>query len=207
MKLYKFRQLANDQDLSRLLDIIETNRFWCSKFSEMNDPIEGIFYATNPSNTTDLYNKKNRIKICSFSAEEAFHNPIMWGYYVEGFRGVAIEIEVEDNNPNIHKVEYISDVPNTNHINTILTSKLAAWAHEHEYRFIKETDENLNEIGTITYVYFGNPYGNLTNSADILRDNPRLRTYETLKRSLACCLDTKGIECKHVRVDGNRVTI
>ncbi len=40
MKLYKFRPLANQNEFSRAKQILETGCFWCSQFSELNDPIE-----------------------------------------------------------------------------------------------------------------------------------------------------------------------
>ena len=97
MKLYKFRPLANDRDRDYLKEILETRKFHCSKFQDLNDPMEGIYYAADRANIIDLiFKAKARYKICSFSNEEAFSKPIMWGYYANGFRGVAVEIEVSE---------------------------------------------------------------------------------------------------------------
>ncbi len=36
MKLYKFRALKQKIDFERLVDILESGKFWCSKFYTMN---------------------------------------------------------------------------------------------------------------------------------------------------------------------------
>jgi hypothetical protein len=55
MKLYKFRKLANCEDLERIKEIIKTGKFHCSNFLDFNDMNEGVFYA-NPKD-------KNKNKI------------------------------------------------------------------------------------------------------------------------------------------------
>ena len=47
LALYKFRTLGSNDDLKRIKDIIENGEFWCSKFYEMNDPMEGVYYSNN----------------------------------------------------------------------------------------------------------------------------------------------------------------
>ena len=108
IKLYKFRSLRTCEDLQRLKEILDTGKFWCSKFSEMNDAMEGVYYATHENIIEQIYNEKNRYKICSFSGKLAFENPCMWGYYAGGFQGVAIEIEIDSSG--IYKVDYEKDL-------------------------------------------------------------------------------------------------
>lgn len=43
MKIYKFRPLTEELDYWRLKNILETKKFWCSNFWELNDPMEEIF--------------------------------------------------------------------------------------------------------------------------------------------------------------------
>lgn len=107
MKLYKFRPLAKEEDFQRAKSIIETGCFWCSRFSELNDPMEGVFCTANHKIIDDAYKQKVSYRICSFSAEAAFENPCMWGYYANGFKGIAIEIEVSDEAKKmIHEIDY-----------------------------------------------------------------------------------------------------
>lgn len=146
VKLYKFRPLSNNRDFKRLKSILKTGKFWCSKFSELNDPMEGAFTALNASNVSEIidsiYNEKERYKICSFSNEEAFSDPVMWGYYANGFRGVVIEIEVCSTE--VKQIEYVDEISSFEVLNPdmkvkkILTTKLSPWKHECEYRFLKK---------------------------------------------------------------------
>ena len=147
IKLYKFRPLANQDDFARAKAILETGHFWCSKFSELNDPMEGVFYG--PANVIhDIYIKKCRYRICSFSGEKTiddsfenpFENPSMWGYYANGFKGMVIEIAVDKEK--VRKIKYDDKIANLKNltdgdkIETILRTKTTAWEHEVEHRFL-----------------------------------------------------------------------
>ena len=201
MKLYKFRSLASDDDQLRLYQIIETNQFWCSSFHEMNDPMEGVYFSNDPRQIDDVLSQKNRRKICSFSGVDGFEQPCMWGYYANGFKGIAIEIEIDLQK--VAKVEYVNESPQTSDVQEILTKKLNSWRHENEYRFIKETDDNFCEIGKITKVYFGDPYADLTNSDNI--SNKYLREYRARCENLKILLEKKKIHYAYVGVIENIV--
>ena len=43
VKLYKFRPLADDRDFERLKEILKTGKFYCPKFPDLNDPMEGVY--------------------------------------------------------------------------------------------------------------------------------------------------------------------
>lgn len=224
MKIYRFRQLINEIDYCRLRNILETENFWCSNFWDLNDPMEGVFSFYGESDEIikdgikDIYHEKNKYKICSFSGKEGFRKPIMWGYYTDGFKGVAIEVEVKEGE--VKEVKYkenIVDVfPNNDRgyddvIKEIFTRKLKPWEHENEYRFLKESeDNNYHKIGEITAVYFGNPYGGLENSDDILKDaiqkNGKLAKYNELKNRLKNVAKEKNIHYYNVK-SKNRIEI
>jgi hypothetical protein len=209
MKLYKFRPLATCQDLDRARQILETGKFWCSHFWELNDPMEGVYQfnvgALAEEDVREFYSKKTSQVICSFSGEKAFQEPIMWGYYANGFKGIAIEIEVDE--ARVTTIEYTSEIPNItgrdltdNAVKRILTTKLSCWAHEDEYRYLYNPhgdDSGPLKIGRITAVYFGNPYKAIDNHEDI-QSLPGIREYlcraESLRRT------AKDIPCHEVRV-------
>ena len=158
MKVYKFRQLIGGTDFCRLKEIIETRKFKCSKFQDLNDPMEGVFSILIKSENINynkkiqkiidaVYSKKMKHKICSFSGEEGFKNPSMWGYYAGGFKGVAIEVEVSQNKLKEVKCkdkdfwidnEKISIDTEDNilvddiYVEEILTVKKRAWENENE---------------------------------------------------------------------------
>ena len=208
MKVYKFRSVTNEQELQRLKEIVGTGRFWCSSFSTLNDPMEGVFTVFDRSRIADIYDKKKSFKICSFSRKEAVSNPALWGYYAGGFLGVAIEVEVSDSE--VHEVHYVSDIRYIENqsdeiVKTILTTKLFPWSHEAEFRFLAENVPNSNVIGAITALYVGNPYGNVVNQQDIIADNLQLETYKSRINDLITCSNIIGIKCFAVRVVGTRV--
>ncbi len=179
MKLYKFRSLGDCQSFERAECILRTGKFWCSKFWNMNDPMEGVYSYSLSDNTGDVFTAKNGFVICSFSNDVGFSNPAMWGYYANGFKGLAIEIEIAESD--IKAVSYRPDVPSftlgTQVVIDFLTTKLSPWTHEGEFRFLKESQENAQQIGTITGVTFGRPYGNTKNFADVEKVSQELRDY------------------------------
>ena len=199
LKLYKFRELGTDDDFERLKSIIETGCFWCSNFWDLNDPMEGVY--RNPKIIGDeigkIFENKAGYKICSFSGKNGLKNPLVWGYYANGFKGVAIEIEVKKNDSEIKEIKYLSKKEfksATNDVIEILTKKLDNWKHENEFRFLKETQyNNEHEIGNITKVFFGNPYGKLINSDDVIRKSEKLKKYNELKIKLREICKGKGI--------------
>src|SRR5262245_53411237 len=109
----------------------------------MNDPMEGV-YRTDRSVATDemiqqLFSEKSRYTICCFSGEKALKHPAMWGYYANGFRGLAIEVEIP--RAMVEQITYSAKLeeidpldPPALRIREILCTKLNAWQHEHEYR-------------------------------------------------------------------------
>lgn len=222
MKLYKFRSLAGSTDCKskagdksdycRVIDIIKEGKFWCSSFWGFNDPMEGIFYA-NKNLIEKIYSEKEKYKLCSFSGINGFHNPLLWGYYANGFKGVAIEIEVDNiskNEQSLYQIEYIpyiSSFSNSrNDVIKILTRKLNIWKHEDEFRFLTTDNPNFQKIGNITNVFFGNPYGNVTNR-DEFANKDIIEDYNSKKEKLQDLLKTKNIKSKSVKIIKNRIYV
>lgn len=211
MKLYKFRSLADFEDLNRIINIVKTGKFWCSRFSELNDPMEGVYITRKMGNMDidNVYGEKNKYAICSFSGQSGFRNPIMWGYYANGFKGVGIEIEVADNNDDIPEVNYVptSDIDYLNgedRIKKVLTSKLECWKHEAEYRFLTQGNKGLHSIGEITGVCFGNPYGNVANKQMIYKNNQDILNHKYLVRQLTRNIP-ENIKCFFVEIKNGKV--
>lgn len=199
MKLYKFRQLTSCKDLERIIEILETNKFHCAKFFEMNDPMEGVYIATDKSKINKIFSDKNKKRICSFSSKEGFENFAMWGYFANGFKGIVIEIEVDESI--VKKVKYEDEVPEKENVEEILTTKLKYWQHEAEYRFITEDNEDKCGIGKITKIYFGSPYENLTNSDKIIQESKQILEYKKYKEKLNKFLEENKIEFCNYKLD------
>lgn len=220
MKLYKFRSLANCQDLTRAQKILETGKFWCSRYWQLNDPLEGVYEykdGTIPNeDIRNLYINKSKYAICSFTGAKAFKDPLVWGYYANGFKGIAIKIEVEDNKNEVEdnrliQITYSNEVPSINNnpaldpIQRILTTKLCCWKHEYEYRYLKNNSEPGNyRIGEIKALYYGKPY--ITKlCADLAKERSRIKEYlcriETLKKTARI----NNIKCRQVKVINGKV--
>lgn len=214
MKLYKFRPLSSQLDLDRAKQILETGHFWCSRFSELNDPMEGAFTTLENANVVQIidsiYGEKNKFKICSFSGSKGFENPSMWGYYANGFKGMGIEIEVEQEK-SIEKVDYSEQIGHLNvstnniSIRELLKTKLLSWKHEDEFRFLIRTESNYHEIGKITAAYFGAPYNSFDNSEEIINKSEILKDYEKRINQLKKIAIGKGIRAFSVEVIDNKV--
>ena len=186
MRLYKFRPLADSDDSKRLKTILESGEFHCSKFSELNDPMEGSFTCGTPEIADAIYSEKESYRICSFSTKRALSKPTMWGYYANGFKGVAIEIEVDPNE--VKPINYIKTLLHLETANQsaekILTTKLVSWKAECEYRFLKKENKEKQKIGKIQAIYFGNPYQIARNRAQIFENSQKLQEYEQAREKI-----------------------
>jgi hypothetical protein len=198
----------------------------------LNDPIEGIFSCYGDSDIIekrikDIFYEKYKYKICSFSGVNGFKNPLLWGYYAGGFKGVAIEVEIgnhqdnSENISNIEQIEYLKNIPDifaledttTSDFSTIakniLTKKLETWKHEDEFRFLIQSVDEKHKIGKITAIYFGDPYANLFNTTDIengdISNNKKLKEYRELKKEIIKIAKEKSIKCFNVKIVDNKV--
>jgi hypothetical protein len=108
MKLYKYKSLRN---FGHVADIICNKRFYAAQYFELNDPMEGLFNheaGTKKEYLDDIREGKKRLRICSFSKDPK--NPLLWSHYADGFKGICIEVEINDNTSDfdIIEVEYTS---------------------------------------------------------------------------------------------------
>jgi len=211
MKVYKFRKLNTEQDYCRLREIIETGKFWCSSFWDLNDPMEGIFNITPDlaKEISKIYGEKGQYKICSFSGKKGFKKPTMWGYYAGGFKGVAIEVEYDAfkqiNYDNKETLFDNKDIEKT--VEDILLNKKKVWKDEDEYRFLEKSKENSIKIGKITAIYFGCPYDNLENSEQIQKNRQTFIKYKEFKENIIKIAKRKKISYFDVRVIFDKITI
>lgn len=178
MKLYKYRSLEH---LEYTLDILRNERLHCAPYDKLNDPFEGVFLSVHMGGAIGMLPigvgpiggdvtvktpqsiSESRIsgstRVCSLSASR--NDVRLWSYYANEHRGVAIEIDFDENNDQLHKVEYAKQLKELSV--TILTApqstellriKSYHWAHEQEYRLILD-DEYYSVNGKITGIYLG----------------------------------------------------
>lgn len=140
--LYKYRGINN---FEFLVDILVNNRLYACHFSELNDPMEGIYYYYSKDyDQLKNYIEKNKLikndlNICSLSGKK--NDPLMWTHYAQEERGINIGVKVINNN--IEKVEYMSssllanqnfNIQDDDAAKKILKSKLKDWKYENEKR-------------------------------------------------------------------------
>lgn len=151
MRAYKFR---SSSQIEFALDILLNRRLYCSDWRRLNDPMEGVFaYSSHgdepyvQSLVKGIGDAKSRYKVCSFSAH--FQSHLLWSHYAGGFDGLAIEIELPDDDPMVRKIEYrgvfafldmdsVTDEEEA--AQRILFSKYQEWSYEEEIRILSTTD-------------------------------------------------------------------
>lgn len=182
MKLYKFKSLRGD-NFKYALDIITNKRLFCSKYSELNDPFEGLFFAVTEKRGNIKIAKESKIdspkKICSLSRK--LEDVRLWAYYADGFRGIAIEIDFSNLNPKPTEVKYIpklSLLEKEDDISRILSEKTKHWEFENEYRIIQD-DEYYCVNNNIKAVYLGNRMSDSDKEMLIKIIPPEIEVYTT----------------------------
>lgn len=214
MKLYKLRGLGTCEDVRRAKEILETGNFWFARFYELNDPMEGVFKVAEEEGPDELvaqlFAEKSQYGICSFSRQEGFEMPEMWGYYANGFKGMAVEVEVPEG-LDLRKVQYDDNLLIPRHpkdiaeILPLLSTKSTAWDREHEYRVLRKFGLGEQHAGKILAVHFGDPYGGLVNSTEILKANRSLQEYLLVRDCLKAVAKRRGILTSRVAVRGRKV--
>ena len=146
MRLYKFMSLAN---LWRVLEIVHRNRIFCARWQDLNDPMEGnyeLFYdSPGMQGRTNLESKikenRDRYRIASFSKSST--NFLLWSHYADGHKGVAIEVKIDPDEPNLTPVTYSPfNQIFTEHSDldlnypSIFHGKYTAWRYEKEWRIV-----------------------------------------------------------------------
>lgn len=166
MVLYKYKGATQ---LLHLLDIAVHERLFCQTYSELNDPFEGQFRSitqyANLSFGRSNFNQSNfnsqplrhpgRIgyhnveelpvpggtRVCSLS--ETLTDVRMWSLYAESHKGVVIEIDFEGIEQEIHRVQYVDDLPKYGLTilagatpEKVLSYKTTHWEYEKECRII-----------------------------------------------------------------------
>ncbi len=152
MRAFKFRSAAQ---IEFALDIIVNSRLRCSPWNKLNDPMEGMYaYSVRPGRENwaqkmvkGIADQKGRYKICSLSSD--FQSHLLWAHYAGGFDGVAIEVELPDDDPRIRKVEYrgvfafcdMDNIVNEQQAaELILFSKYQEWRYEDEIRILHDNE-------------------------------------------------------------------
>lgn len=157
MVLYKYKSVEYIED------IIHNRRLFCSKFDNLNDPMEWAFTSNeNRDEIKKLINEtdKESWRICCLSKSEQYG--LMWSMYGDSHRGVCIEVEVDLDDVAGEKVSHINEYKSAQWIwgdikyclspdnlqkiervdvARVLWTKSKQWEHEQEVRFVRCLDK------------------------------------------------------------------
>ncbi len=158
MTYYKYRSLNN---LKFFLDILLNKRLYTSKYSELNDPMEGFFTydKTVPKVVINTIRaKRDNTYICSLSKRNDIG--LMWSMYADEHKGCCIEVEVTAKSWQEIDVKYSSTssiIKGTKDadMEKILSIKSLQWQYEEEVRFVKETSKRERMSIKIKKIYLG----------------------------------------------------
>ncbi|MCB9779850.1 MAG: hypothetical protein H6742_14890 [Alphaproteobacteria bacterium] len=166
MKAFKFRA---ESQVAFALDIILNRQLFCADWRTLNDPVEGVFsYSYGPGDDKDAVEEavdaitagKSGLKVCSLS--KTFDSHLLWAHYASGFSGMAIEVELPDDD-RVREVVYRGVFA---HLSTpvlgdadamakdVLSSKYDAWAYEQEVRVLQR-DPVFKLSGPVTRLIVG----------------------------------------------------
>jgi hypothetical protein len=152
MLAYKFRSASQ---IEFVFDILLKRRLYCADWRRLNDPMEGMFAsiyreAERPyvqQVVMGIRDAKRRYNVASLAGTFDCH--LLWAHYAGGFDGVAIELDLPDNDPMIRPVLYRGvfspvDIDNLHNedqaAQAILFSKYREWSYEREIRILHDQD-------------------------------------------------------------------
>lgn len=152
MLAYKFRSASQ---IEFVFDILLNRRLYCADWRKLNDPMEGMFVSSHRGEdrpyaqqvVMGIRDAKGRYKIASLAG--TFDSHLLWAHYAGGFDGVAIEVELPDDDPMVRCIDYrgvfafvgmdrIQDEDQA--ARTILFSKYQEWNYEREVRILHDQE-------------------------------------------------------------------
>jgi len=136
-----------------VLDIAVRNRIYCAHWAQLNDPLEGhyefYFRRKDDPRLTQIKDalraNRDRHRIASFSEDPS--NFLLWSHYADGHKGIALEVEIDEDDPCLTKVLYSEfysvftedDDLTLNHPH-VFNGKTPEWAYEKEWRIITTSE-------------------------------------------------------------------
>lgn len=173
-RLYRYRSIDH---IERELEAIEEAYLFCAAYKDMNDPMEGMYSASERLRKsrayrqiqTDVLSNKRSLGICSFS--EVHNNELMWAHYASRFKGICVEYDLIEllkclpRELDFVRMLYSEESPNVGLTRTgvndlakmILSYKNHRWSYEREWRmFAPQQGKLYYEVRKcVTRVYIG----------------------------------------------------
>lgn len=153
MRAYKFKGAAQ---ADHIFDILLNRRLYCAPANMLNDPMEAQFaYSYHGEEEAEAARSLARavaeelqlLRVCSLT--NTFDTHLLWAHYASGFNGVAIEVELPDNHPDIRPVAYRGvfgqfgyekDACHEAAARDVIFSKYQEWSYEREVRIVSKNE-------------------------------------------------------------------
>ncbi len=182
-RLYRYRDVSSVELAAQELDAISNGYLWCSRYRDLNDPMEGI-YGTSPwlakqlrfnNLAGEILNHKRSLGICCFS--DNHDNELLWAHYAKNYSGICVAYSTRelrsglDDDVHLVRVAYDGSPPRIGKdyqqhpqraARTILSHKKSCWLYEREWRLL--TNSNAVDVpgrlkiakgGSVKAVYLG----------------------------------------------------
>ncbi len=169
MTLYKFKSL---NEFEYVADIILNARLFSTEFTNLNDPMEGVFEYEGGAERgliEAIDKARKEYKICALTKD--YKNPILWAHYADSFKGICIEVEVDEDILIAYHIAYHGFTPVLTGENqqvidvaklskkiaiSALTRKYEQWEYEKEVRLLNNnSNEYISNGIKIKSIIFG----------------------------------------------------
>jgi len=151
MLAYKFRTVER---LDFLIDIVFNKRLYCCRSNLLNDIREAdVRVGNDPGREHQVIDfgkqvtkRIRELRVCSLC--KSFNNHLLWAHYAGGYSGVAVEVEVADqdlaeviyDNGFIFLSDLIDRGTADDAARNVLAKKYEDWKYEEEVRIITDTE-------------------------------------------------------------------
>lgn len=164
MLLYKYKSLEN---IWHVLDMVINQRLYCCSWQELNDPLEGRYeiYLGKKSKKIEsimqgrIEEARNALRIASLSKDVT--NFLMWSHYANGHKGIAVEVEISEDDPGLYEVTYspfssvFTEKEQTGlNMQHLFSAKTEEWTYEEEYRVIT-SNKHFKLSEPVKRIYLG----------------------------------------------------
>ena len=176
-KLYRYRSL---KDFTREVAAIENCHLYCANFTDLNDPMEGLFRSSLGLEESadykqireEIIEKKSEMRMCCFS--EIHNHELMWAHYADQFKGICIAYSFsmlltqlpknisfvrmfyDETEPIIPKNDKTSSKKLNDLAKMVLSHKNFRWLYEREWRmFALKNEVRYHGTACVTDVYLG----------------------------------------------------
>jgi len=158
--LYRYRSLKSG--VAREIGSIKQGYLYCSRFREMNDPMEGLFRTSSrlkgrQTNRSEIYAAALDLGLASFTEMNA--SELMWAHYANNYAGICVGYQANrlmrglGENVSLIRMAYGDRPPRVSTRDArepkkaakkILAHKKDNWAYEREWRV-------LGDCGRVEY--------------------------------------------------------